>query len=83
METTNITELRKNLYTKVDAVIKFNETVQVATKSGNAVLMSEDDYNSIMETIYLMSQRRLVDQIKDGEKEDISKMSKFNKDEDW
>lgn len=31
MTTTNITELRKNLYTIVDSVIKFNEPVKVTT----------------------------------------------------
>ncbi len=53
------------------------------TKSNNAVSISEEDYNSIMETIYLAPQRKLVDKIKEGENEDFSKMSKFNKEEEW
>ena len=45
MATTNVTELRKNLFSTIDSVIKFNEPVQVVTKNGNAVLLSEEDYN--------------------------------------
>ena len=83
METTNVTELRKNLFNTIDCVIKYNEAVQVTTKNGNAVLVSEEDYNSLIETIYLMSQPHLAQKIKEGEKEDISKMQKFNPDEEW
>lgn len=83
MESTNITEFRKNLYNAVDSVIKFNETIQVTTKNGNAVLLSEDDYDSLMETVYLMSHPKLVEKIKEGEKEDISKMEKYDPNEEW
>ena len=55
MATTNVTELRKNLFSTVDSVIKFNEPVQVTTKNGNAILLSEEDYNALLETVYLMS----------------------------
>lgn len=83
MATTNITELRKNLYTIVDSVIKFNEPVKVTTKNGNAVLLSEEDYNARLETVYIMSQPKLVTKINEGEKEDTSEMTKFNPDEEW
>ena len=33
METTNVTELRKNLFNTIDSVIKFNEPIQVVTKN--------------------------------------------------
>ncbi len=83
MATTNVTELRKNLYNALDTVIVFNEPVQITTKKGNAVLLSEDDYNSLLETIYLMSQPTLSTKIKEGEKEDPSKMKVFDPDEEW
>ena len=83
MATTNITELRKNLFSTIDSVIKYNETVQVTTKSGNAILISEEDYNALLETVYLMSQPGLVSKIKEGEKEDISEMEKINPNEEW
>lgn len=83
MAITNITELRKNLYGTIDSVIKFNEPVQVTTKNGNAVLLSESDYNSLLETVYLMSQPGLVKKIKEGEKEKASELSTFNPNEEW
>ncbi len=83
MATTNITELRKNLFNTIDSVIKFNEPVQVTTKNGNAVLLSEEDYNALLETVYLMSQPGLIAKIKEGEKENIAEMSRFNPDEEW
>lgn len=83
MAITNITELRKNLYGTIDYVIKFNEPVQVTTKNGNAVLLSESDYNSLLETVYLMSQPGLVKRIKEGEKEKTSELSTFNPNEEW
>ena len=83
MATTNITELRKNLFSTIDSVIKYNELVQVTTKSGNAIIISEEDYNALLETVYLMSQPGLVSKIKEGEKEDISEMKKFNPNEEW
>lgn len=83
MATTNVTELRKNLFSTVDSVIKFNEPVQVTTKNGNAILLSEEDYNTLLETVYLMSQPGLVSKIKEGEKERASEMSAFNPKEEW
>ena len=83
MSTTNITELRKTLFNTVDSVIRFNEPVQVTTKNGNAVLISEADYEALLETVYLMSQPNLVSKIKEGEKENASEMSKFDPDEEW
>jgi antitoxin YefM len=83
MSTTNITELRKTLFKTVDSVIRFNEPVQVTTKNGNAVLISEADYDALLETVYLMSQPNLVSKIKEGEKENASEMSKFDPDEEW
>ena len=83
MATTNVTELRKNLFSTVDSVIKFNEPVQVTTKNGNAILLSEEDYNALLETVYLMSPPGLVSKIKEGEKERASEMSAFNPKEEW
>ncbi len=79
MTTINISELRKKLLSIIDSVIKYDEPVKVVTKSGNAVLLSEEKYNSLQETLYLMSQPKLIDKIKEGEKEKTSEMTKFEK----
>ena len=83
MAVTNISVLRKNLFSSIDNVIEFNDSITVNTKKGNAVIISESEYNAMLETIYLVSQKSLVEKIKEGEKEDISKMSTYNPNEAW
>ena len=83
MAVTNISVLRKNLFSSIDNVIEYNDSITVSTKNGNAVIISESEYNAMLETIYLVSQKGLVENIKEGEKEDISKMSTYNPNEEW
>ena len=83
MSVTSISVLRKNLFSTFDNVIDYNDAVTVITKKGNAVILSEAEYNAMLETIYLCSQKGLVEKIKEGEKEDISSMSTFNPNEEW
>ena len=83
MAVTNISVLRKNLFSSIDNVIEYNDSITVSTKNGNAVIISEAEYNAMLETIYLVSQKGLVEKIKEGEKEDISSMSSYNPNEEW
>lgn len=72
MITTNITNFRKNAYNYVEQTIKFNEPLNIATKDGNAVLLSEDDYAGMMETLYLVSAPGMREKIMDGLAEPLS-----------
>ena len=63
MTNTNITNFRKNIYSLLEQTIKFNEPINISTKNGNAVVLSEEDYNSLMETLYIMSVPGLKDEI--------------------
>ena len=83
MAVTNISVLRKNLFSYIKNVIEYNDSITVSTKNGNAVIISEAEYNAMLETIYLVSQKGLVEKIKEGEKEDISEMSTYNPNEEW
>ena len=83
MAVTNISVLRKNLFSSIDNVIEYNDSITVSTKNGNAVIISEAEYNAMLETIFLVSHKGLVEKIKEGEKEDISKMSTYNPNEEW
>ncbi|SHN86387.1 Antitoxin component YafN of the YafNO toxin-antitoxin module, PHD/YefM family [Desulfitobacterium chlororespirans DSM 11544] len=62
----NATKLRKDLFNILSQTIKFNEPVNVSTKDGNAVLISEEDYNGLIETVYLSSVPELKDKIVEG-----------------
>ena len=81
MTVINISVLRKNLFSSIDNVIKYDDPITVSTKNGNAVIISESEYNAMLETICLDSQKELVEKIKEGEKEDISSMSTYNPNE--
>ena len=68
MEVVNYTEFRRNLAKNLDMVNDDSETVIVSRSRGkNVVLMGLAEYNSIMETLHLMSteanRKRLQDAI--------------------
>lgn len=62
----NATNLRKNLFSMLEQAIRFNEPVNVSTKDGNAVILSEEDYNSLTETLYLSSAPGMRQTIQEG-----------------
>ena len=55
MTNVNITNFRKDIYELLERTIKYNEPINITTKNGNAVVLSEADYNSLIETLYIES----------------------------
>ena len=55
MAAINITNARKELYNLVENVNLYNEPALIVSKKENAVLVSEDDWNALQETVYLNS----------------------------
>ena len=51
MSAINITNARKELYNLVEDVNLYSEPTLIVSKKGNAVLISESDWNAIQETI--------------------------------
>lgn len=66
MKTLSITEARKNIYKLVDQANETHEPIQISGKRNNAVLVSEDDWRSIQETLHLSSNPDLRKSIIDG-----------------
>lgn len=66
MTNTNVTNFRKNIYELLKQTIKYNETINISTKDGNAVLISEEDYNSLIETLYIESIPGLKQDVLEG-----------------
>lgn len=62
----NVTNFRKDIYSILENTIKFDETVNIKTKNGNAIIMSENDYNSLIETLYLSSNPYMKEKIIEG-----------------
>ena len=71
MTNTNITNFRKDVYDLLEQVIKYNETINVSTKNGNAVILSEEDYNNLIETLYITSIPGLKEDIIEGLNEPV------------
>ena len=76
MSTFNATEARSNLYSLIDEAINTHKPVLITGKRGNAVLVSEEDWNAITETLHLSSIPGMKDSIKQGLDEDIANCSK-------
>lgn len=55
MRTITATEARKEIYHLIDEAAKNSEPVQITGKRNNVVMVSEDDWRSIQETLYLLS----------------------------
>ena len=75
MMTLNVTEARANLYKLIDDTTVSHEPVVITGKRGNAVLLAEDDWNAISETLHLLSVPGMRESIVEGMQESIDSAS--------
>lgn len=70
MTTLPLSEVRANLSKLVDDAVRTHERVEI-TRQGRraAVIVSADDYDSIMETLSILSDQQLLREISDAESE--------------
>jgi len=66
MATLTATEARKRLYNLVDDVAESHDPIQIVGKRNSAVLVSEEDWRAIQETLYLSSIPGMRDSIREG-----------------
>ncbi len=66
MSTLTATEARSKLYRLIDQTSLSHEPIVITGKRGNAVLISEDDWRSIQETMYLLNIPNMRESIHDG-----------------
>ena len=71
MRTINITSTRKELYSLVEAVNCDSVPVLITGKNGNAVLISEEDWNAIQETLYLNSTSGMAESLIQGKESSL------------
>ena len=62
----NATEARSRLYSLIDETAETHEPIVITGKRGNAVLLSENDWNAIRETLHLLSVPGMRESIKEG-----------------
>ena len=75
MVTINVTNARKNLYQLVDSINDSHEPVIITGKNNSAVLISEEDWKSIEETLYLSSIPGIRESIVAGLREPLENCS--------
>ncbi len=80
MTTITATQARKQLYTLLDDVAESHAPVQIAGKRNTAVLIAEDDWRSIQETLYLTGIPGMRDSIRKGLDTPVEKC---DEDLDW
>lgn len=78
----NISNARANLYNLVRMAIEDSELINLSTKEGNAIIISEADYNSLVETLYLSSDPNYKKTLIDGINTPISECVKES-DVEW
>lgn len=67
MTNVNISSFRENIYQYVKNTVKHNDVININTKDGNAIVLSEEDYNGLIETLYLNGSKKTIDDIKEAE----------------
>jgi prevent-host-death family protein len=82
MKTINITQARKNIFNLVDEATQFSEPILITGKKHNAVLISQEDWDALQETLYLISIPGFVEGIKEAEKEPDEELTKLEE-IDW
>jgi len=73
MTTLTASQARANLFKLLDQAASSHEPIQITGKRANAVLVSEEDWRAIQETLYLLSIPGMRESIRKGMKEPVEK----------
>jgi len=75
MQVYNATEARSSLYKLIDETANSHDPIIITGKRNNAVLLSEEDWSAINETLYLLSIPDMRESIREGLDTDVSACS--------
>ena len=76
MTTLTASEARANLYRLIDQTAESHQPIHIAGKRTSAVLLSAEDWQSIQESLYLLSVPGMRESIKEGLSEPLSGSAK-------
>jgi antitoxin YefM len=76
MTTLNVTEARSTLYSLIDETSETHQPIIIKGKRSNAVLLSEEDWNAINETLFLLSIPGMRESIREGMDTDLGECKK-------
>ena len=84
MTSISITKARANLYQTVSEVNESSQPITITNNRGkNAVLIGEEDWKAIQETLYLNSIPGLSQSILASKEEDLSECTNYDPNEEW
>ncbi|MES2705911.1 MAG: type II toxin-antitoxin system Phd/YefM family antitoxin [Verrucomicrobiota bacterium] len=66
MKAVSATSARSDFYRLIDSTVLDHEPVQIMGKRGNAVLVAEEDWRAIQETLFLLSVPGMRESIREG-----------------
>ena len=70
-----VAQARREIFRLVDQVTSTREPVVITGKKSNALLISEEEWDSMQETLYLLSIPGMGDSIRQGLNEDLNDCS--------
>jgi antitoxin YefM len=76
MSSFTVSEARSNLYRLIDEAADSHQPVLITGKRNNAILISEEDWTAIQETLYLLSVPGMRESIRESMAEPIDKCAK-------
>jgi len=76
MTTLTASKARANLYKLLDETAKSHEPIQITGKRTNGVLVCEEDWNAIQETLYLLSVPGMKESLLKAKKTPLKSFSK-------
>jgi prevent-host-death family protein len=80
MTTLTASEARAKLYRLIDQAAEFHQPIHIAGKRRSAVLVSAEDWQSIQETLFLLSVPGMRESIREGM---VDPLGESAKDLDW
>jgi len=84
MTAISVTKARENIYQILSDVNNNSQPITITNNRGkNAVLISEDDWNAIQETLYLNSIPDMTESIVEAGKEPLEGCTVYNPSEEW
>jgi prevent-host-death family protein len=75
MTTIRATEARAKLFKLLDYAAESHEPIQITGKRSNTILIAEEDWRAIQETLYLLSIPGMRESIRKGLKTPLEKCS--------
>lgn len=84
MTAISVTKARENIYQILSEVNSNSQPITITNNRGkNAVLISEEDWNAIQETLYLNSIPGMAESIIEAGKEPLEECSIYDSNEEW